>query len=102
MPPSAGLIALELDHAAPVLAGPRHTRHVPTSRLVGKAGSSSMGVSIWLLSAFTCVAPMVAGGRKLAAAQLLPSGHASSFTPTPMVAYQFAGVTASMAGKPPS
>src|ERR1700728_2614230 len=75
MPPSAGLRALALDQAEPLVAGPRQTRQVPMRMLEVSAGSSSVGASSWAMSPSTWEAPMVAGGRKLAAVQLLPSGQ---------------------------
>jgi|GEM_PF-4626231 len=98
MPPKAGLIALALDQEELLEAAPRQMRQVPTIRLVVSAGSSSVGASSRLASALTCGAPMVAGGRKSGAAQLLPSGQAMRLTPAPIVANQLVGELGSMDG----
>src|SRR6202789_696893 len=102
MPPSAGLKALALDQEEPLAAGPRQTRQVPMRMLEVSAGSRSVGAASWAMSPSTCVEPMVAGGRKLEAVQLPPSGQASRFTPAPMGSYQLAERTGSMEGRPPS
>src|SRR5665213_3337426 len=89
--PNALPIALAALHDVPVAAGPRHTRHVPTSTLEVCAGSRSVGVSSSEASAATWVAPIVGGPEKFAAVHPPPSAHCFRFTPGPIARYQFCG-----------